>query len=105
MGKEVFCDAAKQVLLEGIRDGDFKSAKYYLEHNDPTYMPKTFHDRHKEEMRSIVGGAAYRILDMMGALDLWRKMTGNKPFPSEEELKNFRAQEDPSDSDISLEDQ
>jgi hypothetical protein len=104
-GLELMKDAAEAVLIHGIKNKERKSAEYFLSHNHPKYMPHTFHERHKKEQKSKIGGTAYTILDMMGALDLWRKITGNKPFPSEEELKNFRVQEDPNDSDNSPEDQ
>src|SRR5262245_21259873 len=99
-GLDLMNDAAENVIIFGIKNKDRKSAEYFLSRNHPKYMPKPFYERYVHEMKSRIGGTAYRILDYMGALDLWRKMTGDKPFPSEDELKNFRAQGDPSDSDI-----
>lgn len=39
-GRENMNGTAESVILRGIQDGEFRSASYWLNHNDPRYMQK-----------------------------------------------------------------
>lgn len=86
-GLDLMNDAGESVLIHGIKNKDRKSAEYFLAHNHPKYMIKTFHDRHEKESKLRLHGPIYSILEMMGAIKLWHKLFGDRPFPSESEIE------------------
>lgn len=94
-GLDLMNDAGESVLIHGIKNKDRKAAEYFLAHNHPKYMIKTFHERYDKEVKSRIGGPVYSILEMMGAVKLWHKLFGNKPFPSISEIEQMKNDEWP----------
>ncbi len=88
MGRDNMNDASESVIAIGVKNKDFKSAKYFLEHNHPRYMTKQAVEQNRVEDAREGQSGGFRVMEMMEGLKLIYKKYRVKSLAEWLGLKN-----------------